>query len=141
MFSTLLGSSFSDHSSMKEIEESVAREFERFLLTTDESYNEKTSRTESEGVSRWEALQQQRRKDIVQLVNSTFQPLQNYFNYKRLTGYRNGEEIYHVGTTAEYLSKLIETLPDIGMVPKLTWLWRFIMRGEDRNSVFMCLLD
>ena len=139
LLSTLLGISLTDHSSRKEIEESAARDFERFLLTTDDSYNEKTSRTESERVSQWEALQQQRRKDIVEMVNSTFQPLQNYFNYKRLTGYRNGEEIYHVGTTAEYLSKLIETLPDIGMVPKLTWLWKFIMRGEVRNSVFIFL--
>ena len=120
---------------MREMEETAAREFERFLLTADDKYEDKISRTESESVSQWDVLQQQRREDIVHIVNSTFQPLQNYFNYKQLTGYQAGDKIYHVGTLAEYLSHLLHTLPDIGIVPKLTWLWGFIIKGNPRNSV------
>ena len=80
------------------------------------------------------SLEDERKENVVKIVNSTFQPLQDYFNYERLTGYHAGDETYHVGSIAKHLSQLVQTLPDIGIVPKLTWLWHFIIKGEQYKS-------
>ena len=131
-----LNAAYSD----SQIEETVARDFQKFLLSNNNFYKVKTEaafRTETENgdnISNWERLQKKRKENVVKIVNSTFQPLQDYFNYERLTDYHAGDETYHVGSIARHLSQLVQTLPDIGIVPKLTWLWHFIIKGEQHKS-------
>ena len=109
---------------------SAALNFQKFLMT---KYEEKATRTEAgddqDESSNWEYLQHERMEDVVDEVNSMFEPLQDYFNYKLLTGYHSGDDTYHVGSFAKHFSKILQTLPDVSM-PKLTWLWRLIMSGK-----------
>ena len=110
----------------------AALNFQKFLLS---KYEEKATRIEGDDDevhhenSNWEDLQHQRMEDVVDEVNSMFEPLQDYFNYKLLTGYHSGDDTYHVGSYAKHISNILQTLPDLSM-PKLTWLWRLIMSGK-----------
>ena len=110
---------------------SAALNFQKFLMS---KYEVKATRTEGDDDgdvnSNWENLQHQRMEDVVDEVNSMFEPLQDYFNYKLLTGYHSGDVTYHVGSFAKHISNMIETLPDIAMLPRLTWLWRLILSGK-----------
>ena len=111
---------------------SAALKFQKFLMS---KYEEKATRTEGDDDdvhhenSNWEDLQHQRMEAVVDEVNSMFEPLQDYFNYKLLTGYHSGDDTYHVGSFAKHISHILQTLPDVSM-PKLTWLWRFIISGK-----------
>ena len=112
---------------------SAALNFQKFLMS---KYEEKSTRTEGDvhhENSNWEDLQHQRMEDVVDEVNSMFEPLQDYFNYKLLTGYHSGDDTYHVGSIAKHFSSILQTLPDVAM-PKLTWLWRFIISGERQRE-------
>ena len=110
----------------------AALNFQKFLMS---KYEEKATREEGDDDevhhenSNWEDLQHQRMEDVVDEVKSMFEPLQDYFNYKLLTGYHSGDDTYHVGSFAKHFSKILQTLPDVSM-PKLTWLWRLIMSGK-----------
>ena len=110
---------------------SAALNFQKFLMS---KYEEKATRTEGDDDhhenSNWEDLQHERMEDVVEEVSSMFEPLQDYFNYKLLTGYHSGDVTYHVGSVAKHFSNILQTLPDIAMLPKLTWLWRLILSGK-----------
>ena len=114
---------------------SAAQNFQKFLLS---KYEVKATRTEGEDDrdenSNWENLQHQRMEAVVDGVNSMFEPLQDYFNYKLLTGYHAGDVTYHVGSFARHISNILQTLPDIAMLPKLTWLWRLILSGKREKN-------
>ena len=122
---------------------SAALNFQKFLLS---KYEVKATRTEGEDDrdenSNWENLQHQRLEAVVDEVSSKFEPLQDYFNYKLLTGYHAGDVTYHVGSFARHISNILQTLPDIAMLPQLTWLWRLILSGkrEKVSTVLQLLL-
>ena len=125
--------SFTDRNNTERV--SAALNFQKFLMT---KYEEKATRTEAgddqDESSNWEYLQHERVEDVVDEVNSMFQPLQDYFNYKLLTGYHSGDDTYHVGSVAKHISKVLQTLPDITVLPRLTWLWRWILSGKTERG-------
>ena len=81
----------------------------------------------------WGNIQQERLKTTATLFNASIVPHLDHFTYSRLTGLSHGERPYRVGTLGQYAAHLLTLLPGTNLAPRLTWLWKYLVDGEEKK--------
>ena len=109
----------------------VVNDFYQFLSRrpNQKSRNE----MEEKHTKEWGNIQQERLKTTATLFNASILPHLDHFTYSRLTGLSHGERPYRVGTLGQYAADLLTSLPGTNFVPRLTWLWKYLVDGEEKK--------